>query len=94
MRFIFLWIAFNAAYANEILDRQSFTERKLFQRFLNRLIESDELLHGGATWNSAVNRGQIAQGAAIMGLIVPTVIYLMMENPNQLWGDPCYPVVE
>jgi len=29
-----------------------------------------------------------------MGLIVPTVIHLMMENPNQLWGEPCYPVVE
>jgi len=29
-----------------------------------------------------------------MGLIVPTVIHLMMENPNRLWGDPCYPVVE
>ena len=172
-RFIFLWIAFNAAYANEIQDRQTFTERKLFLGFLNRLIESDEkkllyqlvwhefsgpirlmidnqyvfqpfwdhlngklseqewrkdfqlsraaakralgkmdtarllavmferlyvlrnqLLHGGATWNSTVNRGQIAQGATIMGLIVPTVIHLMMENPNQLWGDPCYPVVE
>jgi len=172
-RFIFLWIAFNAAYANEIFDRQTFTERKLFMGFLDRLIESDEqkllyrlvwdefsgpirllidnqyvfqpfwdyhngqsseaewrkafgqsrtaanralgrmetnkvlavmferlyvlrnqMLHGGATWNSGVNRGQVAQGATIMGLIVPTVIHLMMENPNQVWGDPCYPVVE
>ena len=56
-------------------------------------VRSRLVLHGGATWNSTVNRGQIAQGATIMGLIVPTVIHLMMENPNQLWGDPCYPVV-
>ena len=40
-RFIFLWVAFNAAYANEIMDRQNLTERKLFQGFLGRLIDSD-----------------------------------------------------
>ena len=33
-RFIFLWVAFNAAYANEINDRKNFPERKLFQGFL------------------------------------------------------------
>ena len=40
-RFIFLWVAFNAAYANDIIDRQIFTERKVFQNFLGRLIDSD-----------------------------------------------------
>ena len=40
-RFIFLWVAFNAAYANDIADRQNFPERKLFQSFLGRLIDSD-----------------------------------------------------
>ena len=40
-RFIFLWIAFNAAYANEIRDRRTFSERGLLQRFLNRLVEAD-----------------------------------------------------
>jgi len=40
-KFIFLWVAFNTAYANEIPDRQHFSERELFQGFLGRLIESD-----------------------------------------------------
>ena len=40
-RFIFLWVAFNAAYANEIPNRQNFSERKLFQGFLGHLIDSD-----------------------------------------------------
>ena len=77
-RFIFLWISFNAAYANEIQDRQTFTERKLFLGFLNRLIECDEkkLLYQ-LVWHEFSGP-----------------IRLMMENPNQLWGDPCYPVVE
>jgi len=171
-RFLFLWVSLNAAYANEIPNRASFSERRLLYGFLNRLIDSDEenllykmvweqfsnsirllidnryvfqpfwdfqnlriteeewqrkfehskgvankalgrmdtkkviavmfdrlyvlrnqLVHGGSTWNSAVNRSQISDGAKILGLVVPIIIHLMMENPNQLWGDPCYPVV-
>ena len=170
---IFLWVAFNAAYANEIPNRQNFSERKLFQGFLGRLIDSDadqllyelvwdqfsgairllidnkyvfqpfwdfhngqkteeawqlafkrskssalralgredtrkvmgimfdrlytlrnQLLHGGATWNSKINRSQISQGAEIMGQVVPTVIHLMMDDYQRVWGDACYPVVD
>ncbi len=172
-RFIFLWIAFNAAYANEVHDRSRFTERKLFLTFLARLIDIDhqnllyqiiweefpasirllidnkyvyqpfwdyqnnkvsaeswtssfqhsrvsanralgrmdtrrvlaivfdrlyvlrnQLVHGGATWNGRVNRGQIRDGVSIMGQLVPVVIYLMMEDKDGLWGEPCYPVVD
>jgi hypothetical protein len=49
---------------------------------------------GGSTWNSSVNRRQVTDGALILGDVVPIVIHLMMENPGQLWGDPCYPVVD
>ena len=171
--FIFLWIAFNAAYANQINDRHRFTERRLFLNFLGRLIDSDreqllyhlvwdqfsdairllidnkfvyqpfwdyhngliaevqwqarferskasayralgnmntrklmavmfdrlyvlrnQLVHGGATWNSAVNRLQVAQCVQIMGRIVPTVIHLIMKDSRRVWGDACYPVVD
>ncbi len=172
-RFVFLWISFNAAYANEISNRRDFSERRQLVGFMNRLIDSDreqllykmiwrryaqsirllidnrfvfqpywdhvrgelsdaewreaftkskssahralgkmntkkvfgvtfdrlytlrnQLVHGGSTWNSSVNRAQVADGARILGDIVPIVIHLMMENPHQLWGDPCYPVVD
>ena len=172
-RFIFLWVAFNSAYANQVTDRQSSSERVMFQAFLQRLIESDserllyelvwdrfsgairlmidnqyvfqpfwdfhnglvteetwlaafqnskaaarralgsmdtekvmgimfnrlytlrnQLLHGGATWNSSVNRSQISQGAEIMGQVVPVVIHLMMNDYQRVWGDACYPVVD
>jgi len=172
-QFIFLWVAFNAAYANQVPDRQNSSERKMFQGFLHRLIESDsqhllyelvwdrfpgairlmidnqyvfqpfwdfhnglvseedwqtafqksksaarralgkmdtlkvmmvmfdrlytlrnQLLHGGATWNSHVNRSQLAQGAEIMGRVVPIVIHLMMNDYQRVWGEPCYPVVD
>jgi len=172
-KFIFLWVAFNAAYANDLAYRRNLTERKLFIGFLGRLIQSDsenllsslvwdqfpgairlmidnryvyqpfwdfqngeiteddwqqaflrskassfralgrgdtrrvmgvmfdrlytlrnQLLHGGATWNSGVNRSQISQGAEIMGQVVPIVIHLMMNDHQRVWGDACYPVVD
>ena len=172
-KFIFLWVAFNAAYANEVRDREDFSERRLFQGFLRRLIDSDtdkllyelvwnqfsgairlmidnkyvfqpfwdyhngqkteeqwqqffqlsktsarralgrmntskvmlvmfdrlytlrnQLLHGGATWNSTINRSQITQGAEIMEQVVPIVIHLMMNDHQRVWGDACYPVVD
>ena len=41
-RFIFLWVAFNAAYANEIDDRADFTEQKVFRHFIERLVALDD----------------------------------------------------
>lgn len=172
-RFIFLWIAFNAAYAHQITDFENFSERKTQFRFLKGLITSDQdnllydliwnefsgpihqminnryvygtfwkyqndiieeqqwlesfartkqvfskalaerktskllsiifdrlymlrnqLMHGGATWNGSVNREQVSDGALILGKIVPTIIFLMMEHPNHAWGEPIYPVID
>jgi Apea-like HEPN len=172
-RFIFLWIAFNAAYANEIGNQERPSEQKVFGRFLRKLLDMDkddvlyeliwtefpnsirvllnnqyvyqpfwdyhngqleenqwkskferakvsahkalgghntaivlgivlsrmytlrnQLVHGGATWNSSVNRDQLRDCAAFLGKMVPFVIKLMMDNPGTLWGAPCYPVVD
>ncbi|MCI2285132.1 hypothetical protein L3081_19270 [Colwellia sp. MSW7] len=41
-QFIFLWIAFNAAYANEIDDHHRFTEQETFRNFIDRLCQLDE----------------------------------------------------
>lgn len=172
-KFIFLWIAFNAAYANDLGDQEHPHEKQLFQSFLEKLSDLDkddvlykliwsefsgsirvlldnrfvyqpfwdfhngkideeqwqsgferarkaanhalvnhktmtvlaiildrmytlrnQLVHGGATWNSGVNRDQLRDCSAFLGKLVPYVIQLMMDNPNTLWGDACYPVVE
>jgi hypothetical protein len=51
-RFVFLWIAFNSAYANEIQDRRNFSEKRLLLNFLHRLIASDkEQLLYDAVWH-------------------------------------------
>ena len=172
-RFLFLWISFNAAYANEILDQERAPEQKLFEMFLKKLVDMDkddvlyeliwtefstsirvlldnqyvfqpfwdfqngkisedqwkdrfdsakaaasralgnhrtiavlsiilsrmytlrnQIIHGGATWNSRVNRAQLRDCSAFLGKLVPFIIKLMMDNPNALWGKACYPVVD
>ncbi|MCH8553115.1 MAG: hypothetical protein LAT62_14350 [Natronospirillum sp.] len=171
-QFIFLWIAFNAAYANDTGDIR-IAEGKRFNEFLNRLVELDDkgqlaaltwqqypkairvlldnayvfqpfwdhlngldsglyweeqfskakvaankalaskntgkvlaivfnrlytlrnqLIHGGATWNSRVNRDQVRDGSRIMADVVPVVIEIMMDHAGEHWGEACFPVVE
>lgn len=54
----------------------------------------NQLIHGGATWNSKVNRSQVQDGAKILAFLVPIFIDLMMDNPDADWGAPSYPVVD
>jgi hypothetical protein len=169
-RFIFLWIAFNAAYAHEFGDEQD--ERSVLEAFFARLVEADagarlhailferysgpirtlvdnrfvfapfwramrnhdasdawaerfakakqaamksvlerdtvrllcivfdrlyvlrcQLVHGGATWNSQVNRAQVQDGARLLGSLVPPMLELMIEHPGLELGAIAYPVV-
>ena len=53
----------------------------------------NQLVHGGATWNSQVNRAQLADAVAILGTLVPLVLTVMMDHPDQAYGDALYPVV-
>ncbi len=169
-RFIFLWIAFNAAYAKQFGFEQ--TERDQLQEFINTVVKADstgqlkqavfqqfsgpirvlienkfvfepfwralrkhdsseswkqafvtsndiafkavmgnqtqmvlsivfdrlyvlrnQLVHGGATWNSQVNRAQVSDGARILGTLVPLIIGLMIDHPELNYGEILYPVV-
>ena len=173
-RFVFLWIAFNAAYAEEIRggsDRAG--EKSTFRQFVDRLVELDgkgllsqlvwqeypksirtlienpyvfpafwswqsgdlteagwtekfekanrfaikalehgntaavlsvalnriytlrnQILHGGATWNSSVNRAQVRDCARIMGQLVPVIISILMDHPHEDWPAAAWPVVK
>lgn len=54
----------------------------------------NQLVHGGSTWNSGVNRAQVRDGAAILAFLLPDFVDLMMDNPSEDWGRPFYPVVD
>ena len=171
--FIFLWIAFNAAYASDLSLMRDFSEKMVFARFLKKLCDLDsdqrlskiiwstypgsirvlldnpyvaqefwdyhnakitkeefearfqqskasvaralgkkrtgrvlgiifnrlyvlrnQLIHGGSTWNSKVNRDQIRDSVAILSKLVPAIIAIMMDHPETFWGSPSYPVIE
>jgi len=54
----------------------------------------NQVIHGGATWGSSVNRAQMKDCTNFMAKLVPLVIEVMMDHPGTLWGDACYPVVK
>jgi hypothetical protein len=54
----------------------------------------NQLVHGGATFESSVNRAQVRDGAAVLGFLLPIFIDLMMYHPAHKWRMPHYPVVE
>lgn len=171
--FIFLWISFNAAYAEDDPELLGHSERSVFGSFFVRLLELDhdqllyeavwtkfsgpvrslldnqftyqpfwnyhnglagyedweerfiksrkrisealgvrdtqlilstlfdrlyvlrnQVIHGGATWNSSVNRSQIKDGARLLKVLVPSFLQIMMDGNAVVWGKPNYPVVE
>ena len=172
-KFIFLWIAFNAAYASPINIDAKNPEQKVFSEFLTKLLHLDthktidnmlwqkysgnirvlldnhfvfhdfwlsqqgvinkdawvsrfkkanklaflklgeqdsvitlsivlsriytlrnQLVHGGATWNGNVNRGQVRDCSVFMEEFVPLVLAVMMDHPDEIWGQAVYPVVD
>lgn len=172
-RFIFLWIAFNAAYATDIDDKYRLSEQEAFRVFLRKLCNLDlehrieklvwaefpgairvlldnpyvfqsfwdhqkgkltatewekrftdgrrhthealgrrdtaevlavmfnriytlrnQVMHGGATWNGNINRDQLRDCTNLLGKLAPLIIVLMLDNPDTLWGDASYPVVQ
>lgn len=54
----------------------------------------NQLIHGGATWNGKVNRKQLHDCAQLLGKLVPAIIELMLDHPENDWGPACYPVVD
>ncbi len=53
-----------------------------------------QLMHGGATWRSSVNRDQVRDGSRILACLVPLFVGLMLSHPEIDWGPPDYPVVD
>ncbi len=78
--------------ARAMAERQT---AKILSTLFDRLyVLRNQLVHGGATWNSTINRNQVRDGAAVLGWLVPIMIDIMMDNPDRDWGKPFYPVVD
>ena len=171
IKFITLWIAFNACYADAEAHLDEFTEKERFKEFIKKLVNHDtdelffnilwnkfsgpirllienqyaykyfwvaqrdnnvdwqkpfdksvrqtnnylanhevdkllgevldrlytvrnQLLHGGATYKSKVNRSQVTDAGNILAFLMPVIINIMIENIKDDWGIIKYPVVE
>jgi hypothetical protein len=70
------------------------TPRVLSVIFDRLYVLRNQLIHGGATWNSSANRDQVRDGAAVMGWLLPIFIDIMMDHAEHDWGMPYYPVVK
>ena len=54
----------------------------------------NQIVHGGATHSSQVNRSQLVDGSAILSRIIPLILMTMMQHHDRKdWGQPFYPVI-
>ena len=101
-------------YQNDKISAEKYQDLKAFEKdrclgaledgktavileiMFNRLYTlRNQILHGGATFNSSVNREQLKDGCNILSLLIPAMLDIMMHNHGELdWGKPFYPVVK
>ena len=64
----------------------------LFKRLLTL---QQQLLHGGATYNSAINRKQLSHANTLLCALMPCFIQILLENlENVELSQPFYPVMQ
>jgi len=67
----------------------------LFSIVLDRLyVLRSQVLQGGSTYQSRVNREQVQDGVAMLASLMPTIIEIMLHASDQEWGELAYPVIE
>jgi Apea-like HEPN len=68
---------------------------KLIEVVLDRLyMLRNQLMHGGATYKSKINRAQVRDACNILKLFIPIIIDIIIDNKNEDWGEIFYPVVD
>jgi len=62
---------------------------------LDRLyILRNQLMHGGATYKSKLNRKSVKDGSRILEMIIPIISEIKHENTEEEWGKLLFPVVQ
>ena len=70
------------------------TGRVLSLIFSRLYLLRNQLIHGGATHKSSKNREQVVTGSGLLGALVPSFVDIMLDHPEEEWGDPYFPVIE
>ena len=79
------------------VDALNYLSRKkvapLFSIVLDRLyVLRNQVLQGGATYQSRINREQVNDGTELLASIMPIIIEIMLSKNDEEWGDLAYPV--
>lgn len=70
------------------------TELILFGLFDRLYILRNQLIHGGATFNSKANRQQLKDACLILSDLIPIILQIMMQHHQHDWGKPSYPFIK
>jgi hypothetical protein len=67
----------------------------LLEILLDRLyVLRNQVIHGGSTYGSSVNRKTLRDGCQILQFLVPVIVDIMMQNPGEDWGEIHFPMVK
>ncbi|WP_371193446.1 hypothetical protein [Glaciecola sp. SC05] len=68
---------------------------ELLSIVLDRLyVLRNQIIHGGATYQSKVNREQVKSSRRLLAQLMPVVIEVMLNDQNTNWGDIRFPVIK
>lgn len=91
------WLSEFKKEQNRVIDAitSKRTSSILIAIFTHLYTIRNQVLHGGSTFNSGVNRKQIQDGCDLLSNFIPTILEIMMKNHNELdWGRPFYPYIK
>lgn len=70
------------------------THKILMVVFDRLYVLRNQIVHGGATYGSSINRAQLKDGCRILTDIIPVIVKIVLNNSDKDWGKPFYPVVD
>lgn len=88
----------HAKFDRSSVDALNYLSRKKVPELLGIVLDRLQVLHnqvvgGGATYQSQVNREQVEDGARLLMTLMPIIIDIMLESSEHNWGELAYPVV-
>jgi hypothetical protein len=86
------------SYHKSVEDSMKYLSKQQVEPLLEVVLDRlytlrNQLMHGGATFKSDVNRSQVKDGNNMLKLLVPLVIEIMLLHPEENWGEIYYPVI-
>ena len=78
---------------NGLIEQPKYIIRVLKMVFDRLYVLRNQIMHGSARWRGQAKYPQVTDGVAILDLLMPIFVDLMMDNPDQDWGELSYPFI-